>query len=109
MEPHGRAAVLWTFSICLESVAIVPQLYMLTKCGIVENLTSHYMALCGLYRVLYMCNWYYRMAVYDHATPLIVWASGIVQIVLYADFFYHYCKSKCRAGLSSDVDIDDPV
>lgn len=47
----------WTFSIWLESLAILPQLKMLTKMSIVDNLTGNYIAALGLYRVFYILSW----------------------------------------------------
>ena len=41
----------WAFSIYLEAVAILPQLFMLQKQGGSENLTSHYIFLLGMYRL----------------------------------------------------------
>ena len=49
--------ILWTFSIYLESVAILPQLYMLSKTGEAETITSHYLFALGIYRALYILNW----------------------------------------------------
>ena len=54
--------ILWTFSIYLESVAILPQLFMLQKQGGCESMTSHYVMLLGLYRLFYLFNWIYRCA-----------------------------------------------
>ncbi|KOB70817.1 ER lumen protein-retaining receptor [Operophtera brumata] len=34
--------ILWTFSIYLESVAILPQLFLVSKTGEAESITSHY-------------------------------------------------------------------
>ena len=81
--------VLWTFSIYLESVAILPQLFMLNKTGEAETITSHYLFALGLYRALYLVNWiyrYYTEAFFD----LIMVVAGCVQTVLYCDFFYLY-------------------
>ena len=52
--------VLWTFSIYLESVAILPQLFMVSKTGEAESITSHYLFALGAYRGLYIFNWIYR-------------------------------------------------
>ena len=52
--------MLWTFSIYLESVAIMPQLFMITKTGEAETITSHYLFALGIYRALYILNWLYR-------------------------------------------------
>lgn len=81
--------VLWTFSIYLESVAILPQLFMVSKTGEAESITSHYLFALGSYRALYILNWIYRYATEVHY-DLIAIVAGIVQTVLYCDFFYLY-------------------
>lgn len=81
--------VLWTFSIYLESVAILPQLFMVSKTGEAESITSHYLFALGSYRGLYVLNWIYRYVVENHY-DLIAIVAGIVQTVLYCDFFYLY-------------------
>lgn len=81
--------VLWTFSIYLESVAILPQLFLVSKTGEAESITSHYLFALGSYRGLYLLNWVYRYYVEDYF-DLIVIVAGLVQTVLYCDFFYLY-------------------
>jgi len=61
--PHRRC---WAFSIYLEAVAILPQLFMLQKQGGAESLTGHYILLLGLYRLFYILNWIYRYATEPH-------------------------------------------
>ena len=84
----------WAFSIYLEAVAILPQLFMLQKQGGAESLTSHYVMLLGLYRLFYLFNWIYRYATEDNYMQIIVWVSGIVQTALYLDFFWNYVAAK---------------
>jgi len=87
--------VLWTFSIYLESVAILPQLFLVSKTGEAETITSHYLFALGSYRALYLFNWiwrYYFEGFYD----LIAIVAGIVQTVLYCDFFYLYVTRVIR-------------
>lgn len=81
--------ILWTFSIWLESVAILPQLFMLQRTGEADTITTHYLFALGLYRALYIPNWIYRYFTenYFHPIPVI---AGIIQTVLYSDFFYIY-------------------
>ncbi|KAK5640837.1 hypothetical protein RI129_009384 [Pyrocoelia pectoralis] len=81
--------VLWTFSIYMESVAILPQLFMVSKTGEAESITSHYLFALGSYRALYILNWIYRYTTEDHY-DLIAIVAGVVQTVLYCDFFYLY-------------------
>ncbi|CAH8677013.1 unnamed protein product [Schistosoma rodhaini] len=81
--------VLWAFSIYLESVAIMPQLFMISKTGEAETITSHYLFALGSYRALYLFNWIYRY-VFDDYLDYIAVVAGIVQTLLYCDFFYLY-------------------
>lgn len=81
--------VLWTFSIYLESVAILPQLFMISKTGEAESITSHYLFALGSYRGLYILNWIYRYY-FEGFFDLIAIVAGCVQTVLYCDFFYLY-------------------
>ncbi|XP_011661838.2 ER lumen protein-retaining receptor 2 [Strongylocentrotus purpuratus] len=81
--------ILWTFSIYLESVAIMPQLFMISKTGEAESITSHYLFCLGGYRALYIINWLYRF--YSEGFfDLIAIVAGCVQTILYCDFFYLY-------------------
>ncbi|KAM0713881.1 hypothetical protein Q7P37_010843 [Cladosporium fusiforme] len=81
--------MLWAFSIWLESVAILPQLFMLQRTGSAETITTHYLFALGAYRALYIPNWIWRYAMEGHFDPIPVMA-GLVQTVLYTDFFYIY-------------------
>jgi len=81
--------VLWTFSIYLEAVAILPQLFLVSKTGEAETITSHYLFALGTYRGLYLFNWIYRYYMEDFY-DLIAIVAGVVQTVLYCDFFYLY-------------------
>lgn len=96
--------MIWAFSIYLEAVAILPQLFLLQKLGEVENLTSHYVALLGAYRGLYLINWIYRYFTEEDYMQRIVWVAGIVQTALYCDFFYHYYNSK-KGGMNKPVKL----
>jgi len=81
--------ILWTFSIYLESVAILPQLFMISKTGEAETITSHYLFALGIYRALYILNWIYRYYM-EGFFDFIAVVAGCVQTVLYCDFFYLY-------------------
>lgn len=85
--------VLWTFSIYLESVAILPQLILLQRTFNVDTLTSNYVFLLGAYRALYMLNWLYRYFTEPGYSQWIVWSSGTLQTAIYCDFFYYYIVS----------------
>jgi len=81
--------ITWTWSIYLEAVAILPQLFMVSKTGEAETVTSHYLFALGSYRALYIFNWIYRY-VDESYYDLIAIFAGLVQTILYCDFFYLY-------------------
>jgi hypothetical protein len=59
--PHSTPLeILWAFSIYLESVAILPQLFMLQRTGEAETITTHYLFALGAYRAFYIPNWIWR-------------------------------------------------
>lgn len=94
-ENYNITELLWTFSIWLESVAIVPQLLLLQQLREVENLTGNYVACLGLYRFMYILNWVYRY--FAEPVPYVNyvgWIAGFIQTALYVDFFFYYAVAK---------------
>ncbi|ROL49865.1 ER lumen protein-retaining receptor 3 [Anabarilius grahami] len=89
--------IMWTFSIYLESVAILPQLFMITKTGEAESITTHYLFFLGLYRALYLGNWVWRYHVEGFFDQIAV-VSGVVQTIFYCDFFYLYFTRVLRGS-----------
>lgn len=83
--------IYWTFSLWLEAVAILPQLFMLQRTGQGESLTVHYIFALGLYRGFYILNWIYRYWFNDWFS-LTAFLTGVIQTALYSDFFYVYYK-----------------
>lgn len=57
-EYHQVLEFLWSMSIWLEAVAIVPQLFIVYRLREVQMITGSYMAALGFYRLLYICHWY---------------------------------------------------
>eukprot|EP00916_Digyalum_oweni_P011033 GHVL01018356.1.p1 GENE.GHVL01018356.1~~GHVL01018356.1.p1 ORF type:complete len:218 (+),score=-1.66 GHVL01018356.1:137-790(+) len=92
-EEYSLPEIMWTTSIWLESVAIVPQLILLQQLREVENLTSDFVIAMGLYRAFYILNWIYRY-VNEGSVNYIGWIGGVIQTALYMDFFYYYIISK---------------
>lgn len=97
---YGNASMqaqelLWTFSILLEAVAIFPQLSLLRRYRVIDNLTGNYVLFLGMYRFFYIINWIYR-AKYErgYRHHYVVYACGCIQVILYAEFFYYWVTSK---------------
>ncbi|KAI0472393.1 putative HDEL sequence binding protein [Xylaria cf. heliscus] len=88
---YTLSEILWAFSIWLESVAILPQLFMLQRTGEAETITTHYLFALGIYRGLYIPNWIYRyLTEPNHKVDWIAIVAGVIQTILYSDFFWIY-------------------
>jgi len=89
----------WTAALYLESVAMVPQLYMMSKKGgEVESLASHYIACVFVSRLLMMSFW---INSYPELKPkgadfnlpgFGVMGAQALQVVLFGDFMWYYVK-----------------
>lgn len=95
--------VLWTFSIYLEAVAILPQLYLINETGEADSITCHYLFLLGSYRVMYLINWIWRYIMESHYDLIAIFA-GIIQSLLYVEFFYLYFTKVMRGKKFKTLD-----
>ena len=89
---YGLEEFLWTYSLWLEAVAILPQLMLIRRNQRVDVVTKDYVFFLGLYRLFYVLNWI-RKAVVKQKTIRVVWITGILQSVIYIDFLYYYIRS----------------
>ena len=93
----------WTWALCLESVAILPQIVMfMSKAGVVDEWTSHVVAALGLARFFQLVFWissYHELNDKFNSSPggehvgHFVVASQVLQLLLMGDYFYFYIKS----------------
>jgi len=93
--------VMWTISMNLDTIALLPQLWMLTKIGgEVEGQTTHFVASIFVSRVCALLFWAYG---YVELAPsqgganvagytIIIMHS--LQLLMSADFMMHYLKSR---------------
>eukprot|EP00768_Dysnectes_brevis_P004193 gnl/Dysnectes_brevis/2993_a3691_1344.p1 GENE.gnl/Dysnectes_brevis/2993_a3691_1344~~gnl/Dysnectes_brevis/2993_a3691_1344.p1 ORF type:complete len:239 (-),score=46.72 gnl/Dysnectes_brevis/2993_a3691_1344:44-760(-) len=100
-RPWTPFEIIWTFSLFLEAVAMVPQFHMLYISKITENFSGDYIAALGAYRFFYILNWLYRRFVDDHSMPFVVWVSGIIQTVMYVEFLFYWWKARTSNKLPS--------
>lgn len=89
--------VAWTYAMYLESVSVIPQLYMFQKQtnGVVELLTAHFVAALGFGRVMEFIFWiysYHELATSSGSTlpGYLAIISQFAQLVLMVDFFWYY-------------------
>ena len=81
----------WSYSLWLEAAAIIPQINVINKEKGADAFIYHYIACLGSYRFIYIIWWAYR---YLHEGSICYTSviAGIVQVVLYADFYWLYYK-----------------
>lgn len=81
----------------LESLSLIPQLYMFQKQtnGVVELLTAHFVAALGFGRIMEFIFWaysYHELATSAGSTlpGYLALFSQFLQLVLMVDFFWYY-------------------
>lgn len=67
-------------------MAIVPQVYLVSKAKQVESIVVSYIACMGLYRGCYLMHWAYLYYKQQQLEEIAI-ASSIVQLIFYVDFF----------------------
>lgn len=106
---------LWMVALFISVVAVVPQLWLITKTGgHVNALTSHHIAAMAASRVMSgVFMWYARLDItckpwmtgFNHTIAAIMGAH-MVHVILLADFAYFYIKAISRDGLNCHMAID---
>lgn len=95
----------WTTSLTLDTVAMIPQLWMLYKCNSqLEGLNAHYVAAIVVSRGLAFWFWFHgfpeiapQKGGFNTAGWLIIVCHSF-QLLVCADFMLQYVKNACRAG-----------
>jgi len=96
---------MWTISMNIETIAMLPQLWMLAKKGgVVEALTANYVAALFATACFKLAFWWYGYEeIGDEEDPTLYhmmaryWVAGahVLQVLLSADFMFHYFKAPC--------------
>jgi len=103
LHPHLNnflpSDIAWAFALYLESVTVLPQLFMFMKEGKAQPHTSHFLAAQALSRMMSFIFWassFSELSNPDHVIKKYVgnWVVGIqlLQLIIMADFIYHYVR-----------------
>ncbi|KAI1501184.1 ER lumen protein retaining receptor 2 [Biscogniauxia marginata] len=100
---------IWDFSEILESVCVLPQLLLLRQTTVPTVIDSFYLLALGSYRALYCLNWIWREADPNDRPPNAVSVIfGVIQTLLYVDFFWiYYTRQRVKLRGGGVVDADD--
>jgi len=105
---------MWMAGLFIGVLAVLPQLWLISRTGgRVQPLTSHFIALMALSRVLSgIFMWYARHDIacvewiegFNHSSPAILGAH-FVHLVLLGDFAYYYVKGVAKSGLGATLQV----
>ena len=100
--------VAWTFALYLESVAVVPQLYLFQrKGGEIETFTAHYVFTFGLSRFFLFIFWVSSahelndktsQSIHGGWVGTVVLLMQVIHLVLMGDYSFYYIKSLKSGG-----------
>eukprot|EP00746_Dinoflagellata_sp_MGD_P089302 gnl/MRDRNA2_/MRDRNA2_35259_c0_seq1.p1 gnl/MRDRNA2_/MRDRNA2_35259_c0~~gnl/MRDRNA2_/MRDRNA2_35259_c0_seq1.p1 ORF type:complete len:284 (-),score=24.39 gnl/MRDRNA2_/MRDRNA2_35259_c0_seq1:427-1278(-) len=89
----------WAFALYLESVAVLPQLFMFQKEGQAQPFTAHFLFAQAFSKVISFIFWfssYSELSNPDHHVKAYVgnWvmAMQLIQLLIMGDFIYHYIR-----------------
>lgn len=94
--------ILWYSSYYIESVSILPQLFISQNVGYIKKSLADYIFCLGAYKLAYLIYWSTRKE-----THIVVFFSGLVQVILFTDFFYIYLTQKKTKNREEDSIILD--
>ena len=109
--------ITWCFSMYLEAVAIFPQIQLfVVKKGQIETYTSHYVALCGLSRLLSLIFWWdtypelntqdgNSISLFCNYCGYFIIASQVIQLLIMIDYYYLYFKSLFKGEAMNTINI----
>ena len=105
----GFIEILWTFSIILESVCVIPQLLLLRQTTVPTVIDSFYLLTLGSYRAFYILNWIVRVTTPPkHHFEWRAVLFGIIQTAFYVDFAWVYwSRQRVKLRNGGVVDSDD--
>jgi len=103
LHPHLNnfipSDICWAFALYLESVTVLPQLFMFMKEGKAQSHTSHFLAAQALSRLMSFIFWassFSELSNKNHPIKQFVgnWVVIIqlIQLVIMGDFIYHYIR-----------------
>merc|ERR1719214_547271 len=105
-------APLWTTGCYLETLSMLPQLWMLAKIGEVEALTSHFVVLSALSRVSSLIFWYRGFAELRPTHGGFnfpgwgIMLAHVMQLLLSCDFVFLYLRNYGRSKMTLPTSWD---
>lgn len=100
LNEHWFTDITWTFALYLETLAVLPQLFMFqrqSKGKPVEEWTAHFVACLGAARMLSLVFWAFSYHELSHDeggwVGCFVLCAQLVHLLVMGDFVYYYLKA----------------
>ncbi|KAF7162119.1 hypothetical protein CNMCM5623_007564 [Aspergillus felis] len=107
-KTHWFTEIMWSFSIILESVCVLPQLLLLRQTTVPTVIDSYYLVALGSYRAFYILNWFVRGFGSENHWDPIAMIFGILQTAFYIDFAWvYYSRQRVKLRNGGVVDSED--
>mmetsp|Transcript_75873 Transcript_75873/g.198981 ORF Transcript_75873/g.198981 Transcript_75873/m.198981 type:complete len:284 (-) Transcript_75873:41-892(-) len=120
LHPHLNnflpSDIAWAFALYLESVTVLPQLFMFMKEGQAQEHTSHFLAAQALAKLMSFIFWassFSELSNPNHTIKQFVgnWvvAMQLVQLLIMGDFIWHYIRCVSQGIPVSQLLVSDNV
>lgn len=111
---NDYADTMWATSMWIDAFSMLPQIWMMRSAGNFESVTSHFVALTFVARLMGLIFWFesyelLKLQQYEWGVGLITWnypgyfvvAASALQVLSVGDFMYYYiAKAAERSGSS---------
>jgi len=106
---------LWMCGLFVGALAVLPQLWLMTRNRVIPAMTSHFVAVMAFSRILsglYMWRAHEEISCtpwikgFNHSGHAVL-AAHAVHLVLLGDFAYFYVKNLATRGLCSSLELPD--
>jgi len=106
--------ILWTAGLYADTIAMVPQLLMISKAGQVPGYTAHFIMAMAVSKLFSAWFWYYGAENIARLHGGFCWSSvaiivaHAVQFLLLADFGYYYLKAAVMGAFNGGMGMSLP-
>jgi ER lumen protein retaining receptor len=106
--------ILWTAGLYADTVAMIPQLFMISKVGQVPKYTAHFIMAMAVSKLFSAWFWYYGAENIARLHGGFCWSSvaiivaHAIQFLLLADFGYYYLKAAVAGAFNGGMGMSLP-
>merc|ERR1719453_1885965 len=106
--------IMWTAGLYADTVAMIPQLFLISKAGQVPKYTAHFIMAMAVSKLFSAWFWYYGAENIARLHGGFCWSSvaiivaHAIQFLLLADFGFYYVKAAISAAFNGGMGMSLP-